>query len=241
MTLLNLLIAHIVSMTTWHDNSIFPSHVFHRAVALDSVTLDNSRVFLEAMYQECTKVGEAYDPASFYGLHLCEPLAPLLRHIALVLDELLYDILGFNRNMTSFHVGRCWPVIRTNAAGTSHYHNASVFSAVYYLDCPPSAGGLQFTSPVRTRADTLYREGAEGRMFWEHGVNSGDLIVFNSELVHRALEGHSVSSSPLMAVALDLFSSTDMRNVTGGAPHSQYLRSLADLRAHPARDGNETT
>ena len=114
-----------------------------------------------------------------------------------------------------------------------HFHAGAVFSGVIYLDLPAGAGGLEFLKPFRTSGDSLFKTEVSdlSTTVAAIDVRTGDMCVFNSELMHRARSGAEEQKEPVVAVAFDVFSSTDMRNVTGGLPHARFLRDLSSLAA----------
>lgn len=138
--------------------------------------------------------------------------------------------MGFVEAVTRFCIGRSWPVIRHASRGQTHFHVGAVFSGVAYLQVPDGTGGLEFLPPHRRLADGLFRQSADKRSDSTACVqlHAGDLVLFHSEFMHRAaegspLQGGSESKDPLVAIAFDIYSTTSLKNVTGGLPHLEHL------------------
>jgi uncharacterized protein (TIGR02466 family) len=214
---------------------LFPTCVLTQRLPLAEAVRTKIVSWLTELCHESIEHREARVPAEFYGLHQSPEIAPLLGLICREVDRYLYDELNFMRPTTTFYIGRCWPVIRFRNGGITHSHPGAVFSGVFYLQLPEGAGGIEFLKPFRTAADTLFKTPAHvlSTTVVQLDVGECDLCLFNSELMHRSRRGTIDHVPPVVAVAFDLFSMTDMHNVTGGIPHSQFLRELTSFFQSP--------
>lgn len=214
-------------------HELFPTLVFQRDVAIDDDVLERGKTFLRGLVGEELSEGTRFtaDRAS-QTLHHEVGFREVLAIVADELEHIFYDDLNFSRSMTTFYIGRCWPVVQMNRTeGSTHFHAGAVYSGVFFLQAPAGSGGLEFIRPHATVSDHLYRTGysdltAPTKAF---PVAAKQLWLFNGELWHRALPNADHMTDPRIAVAFDIYTSTDLRNRSGGLPHHEHLVPLAAI------------
>lgn len=164
-------------------------------------------------------------------LHRDGALHPVFKLVARSLRRILYQELGHAPTVTRFYIGRCWPVIAGAEAGAGpmHVHAGATYSGVLYLQLPPGAGGIEFARPFMSAADYIYKARLrdETRIYHVVRPRTGDLLLFSSQLSHRALPNEGRTSMPRVAVAFDLFAMTSIDDLSGGIPKARHLMEIS--------------
>lgn len=163
------------------------------------------------------------------NLHCDKNLEPQMTILAAAIDNFVTNIYKFDKRYCSFAIGRSWPVIQyAGGFGHFHYHVGSVFSGVLYLQMPNGAGGIEFNKPTTNVADYHYKTEMNelNSDYYQIFPTKGDLLLFNSEIRHRGLPSSENQKIPRIAIAFDVYTLSDIRNVGGGIPHISYLKDL---------------
>lgn len=207
---------------------LFPVVVIQKQLSLPQILVDEGAEYLLRICESALVSGDRRVTADRVGqtLHqeqnLLSLLGPVFSHVA----QVLTDHLHFSERMTRFYVGRCWPVIQLGAGeGNLHFHAGAIYSGIFFLRVPHGAGGLEFVRPFRTAADTLYRtvysDLSEPSRAFE--LFPQDLWLFNGEVWHRALPSDQDAVEPRVAIAFDIYTTTELSNKSGGIPHWDNL------------------
>lgn len=165
-------------------------------------------------------------------LHLEEEFSSFARALRSCLNEFFHGYLKYPRALTRFHIGRCWGVIQKgDAEGDVHFHGGATFSGVAYLQMSPGAGGIEFTRPNMANADLFYRatSGFGPHLIYRIDPEETDVIIFNSELRHRAMRSRLAQDAARVAIAFDIYAMTHISNFAGGIPLKEYLKPIEDL------------
>jgi uncharacterized protein (TIGR02466 family) len=162
-------------------------------------------------------------------LHLEPEMRELIEIVSSQIYQFLYDEMKYSPSVTSFYIGRCWPTVQSfGGEGALHFHAGAVFSGVLYLQVPQGSGGIEFTKPFKTAADNIFK--TEFSDFTcpntSLDIEANDLLLFNSELWHKALSNSREQNEARVAIAFDIYSMSDIRNISAGLPYVSFLRPI---------------
>jgi hypothetical protein len=104
-------------------------------------------------------------------------------------------------------------------------HGGAFVSGVFYLETPEGSGGLEFTKPFRSNFDHMRKRELTPLTFQTtvYAARRHRLLLFGSDVRHRALASAPETAGPRIAVAFDVYSMTDVRDPYGGMPHAENL------------------
>lgn len=147
-------------------------------------------------------------------------------------ERCFYEDLKIAREKVRLFIGRCWPVIQINNgdSGIKHFHRA-VFSCVVYLSVPEGAGSLEFFKPVESAFDGLPKTVYTPLTFLSanYPAKENRMILFPSEIEHRRLRNEGEGEGKRLAIAMDIYSSSEIDNFEAGRPHDEYCIPITDL------------
>ncbi len=181
--------------------------------------------------------------SSSQDLHLNPFLAPLFSRLKCEIESYAYDHLKLSRGNVRLSIGRCWPVVqRGGEGGPLHYHAGATISGVLYLQLPTDDAGVVFTKGETFALDLLQKSELNSTtgLDVEFVPTEGDVVLFPSELRHRAQAQGQPSRKPRVAIAFDVFSSSNIENIYGGQPHPHHLVPLEELGSVQTSDTEKT-
>ena len=162
-------------------------------------------------------------------MHLDDRLDRLLAILGAPIKKFLFEDLCLERQKTTYYIGRCWPVVqRSGAGGDLHHHAGAVVSGVFYLQTPPGSGGLEFRKSFRSTYDHMRKAGGTPITFGkaDYPAVKNRLILFSSDVLHRALPDADDMTAQRIAISFDLYSMTEIGDSRGGMPRTQYLKPI---------------
>lgn len=227
--------ARSISIITMVLHRIFPTFVYKARLALPNEVRQEAiyRILSITKASNLDNINRITADNAPQTLHLDDKLRKVLRIIGLEIRRLLFEKLFFSKHVTSFAIGRCWPVVvrGPDGGGQIHFHNGAVFSGVLYLQMPVGSGGIEFARPFKSPSDFIYKSRFRDvtKLNESFKVRSNDLLIFSSTLWHRALPTSAVSQKPRVAMAFDIYAMSDIRDVSAGMPQTQFLKSVQSL------------
>lgn len=213
----------------------FPQFVFFEDVPLpeeirsEAVEAIEEKIDLRVISEE----GCITANTSANDFHFDPRIRRLLKEITPTLDRCFYDELKIDRGKARFYIGRCWPVIQIDngASGIKHYHRGATFSSVMYLEVPEGAGSLEFYKP----GDYLYDHLPKAEhipltyLTARYQAAKNRILIFPSEMEHRRHRNEGEGSGKRLAIAFDIFATSDVADYTTGKPHPESEIELKDL------------
>ncbi len=209
----------------------FPTLVFYEDIPVPRATIEAALAAIrEAVGDEMLATVPRYTAAEAPNtLHLDPRLDPLLGELVPVIGQFLFDILHFDSRSTEFYIGRCWPVVQNaRGKGELHRHAGALLSGVFYLDAPEGSGGIEFRKPYWSSYDHTPKTELTAVTFSHvtYAAATNRLLLFASDLLHRALPNTGDLARPRIAIAFDIYSMTQIDNHEGGIPHIENLKKI---------------
>ena len=209
----------------------FPTLVFYDDLHVSDATREAALAAIrdavgEELLATAPRCSAAESPNT---LHLDPRLAPLLGDLVPSVGRFLFEVLRCDPRCTDFFIGRCWPVVQNTAGqGELHRHAGALVSAVFYLDAPEGSGGIEFRKPYWSSYDHLVKQELTAVSFSQvtYAAVTNRLLLFASDLFHRALPNTGHLPRPRMAIAFDIYSMTRIDRHEGGLPHVENLKKL---------------
>jgi uncharacterized protein (TIGR02466 family) len=206
----------------------FPTPIFYEDVAVPDAAHESAMAAIASVVDAEKVAGPirvtAYDAPN--SLHLDARMAPLLECLVVPLRRFLFDGLHFDPATTQFHIGRCWPVLQTaGGEGGLHTHGGAIVSGVFYLETPPGSGGIEFRKPLQNVLDHIAKKDVVPLTFQStiYAAIRHRVLLFPSDLRHRGLANEPGTSGVRVAIAFDVYATSDLAVPDGGMPHAQFL------------------
>lgn len=149
-------------------------------------------------------------------------------------EQCFYNDLLIEREKVRFFIGRCWPVIQINNgdSGIKHFHRGATFSCVVYLDVPDGAGSLEFFKPNNLVMDGLPKKKFTPLTYTsaKYPAKAGRMVMFPSEIEHRRLRNEGEGEGKRLAIAMDVYTTSEIEHFEAGRPHVEYCVPFTDLK-----------
>ena len=211
--------------------SWFPTLVFYEDVAVpEGVHAGALEAVTESVDAERLEEVRRYTAAEAPNtLHRDPRIEALLGLLFVPARRFFFEVLRFNAERTRFFVGRCWPVVQAaGGSGGLHTHGGATLSGVFYLETPEGSGALEFRKPTSFSHDHVEKVEMTELTFdtVTYPATRHRLLLFPSNIIHRALANADDIASPRVAIAFDIYSTADIENPVGGFPHAENLLSF---------------
>ncbi|MAS97185.1 MAG: hypothetical protein CMO55_28680 [Verrucomicrobiales bacterium] len=148
-------------------------------------------------------------------------------------EKCFYEDLKIDPEKVRIFIGRCWPVIQINNgdSGIKHFHRGGTFSCVVYLDVPDGAGSLEFFKPTNLVCDGLPKKELTPLTFTSanYPAKEGRMVLFPSEIEHRRMRNKGEGEGKRLAIAMDIYTSSEIDHYEAGRPHLEYCIPLSEL------------